>query len=173
MLGFNPYYYRTIRKAVVAFGSLFDNFTMIKYTNDDSMVETARITVPLMYMGKENFITRMLDNPDLSKAIEISLPRMSFELDPSIKYNTAAKLNSFNTAVAPGAGGGVLTQQQSVPYTLTFHLYLYFRNVEDGLQILEQILPVFNPDYTVTMNYVPEMGISRQCANHTHFCELL
>ncbi len=161
MLGASPYYFRLIRKSVIAFGNLFKDMTMIKYTNDDSMVETGRLVVPLMYEGKENFITRLLDNPDLSKAIEISLPRMSFELDPRLTYFKDGKQSSFNTSYASTSGSGVNQQMQGVPYLLTFHLYLYVRNIEDGLQLIEQILPVFNPDYTITINYVPQMGISR------------
>jgi hypothetical protein len=160
MLGNAPFYYRSIRKAVIAFGSIFNEITLVKYTND-TLQEVSRAIVPLSYERKENFITRLQDNPDLAKPVEITLPRMTFFIE-SYEYDVTRKLNSYNQQIVPGSSmSTAASQYQSVPWNLGFSLSLYVRNVEDGTQIIEQILPFFTPDYTVTINYVPELGISR------------
>jgi hypothetical protein len=158
MFGNNPYYFRTIRNCVVAFGSLFDNMIMVKYI--DGVTEKSRIVVPLTYEGKEDFITRLVDNPRLAKPIEISLPRASFAIT-SYNYAPNRKLSTYNSITVPGVNGAADQQYQPVPWDLGFELCIYVRNVEDGTQLIEQILPVFVPNYTLTINYVPELGISR------------
>lgn len=159
MQGHDPFYFRTIRRTVVAFGDLFKDITLVKYTND-TQVEQSRITVPISYSSKENFITRLADNPGLAKAVEITLPRMGFEM-VGIQYNANRKLSAFNSSFVQTSGSSVKQQYQGVPYDLRFQLYIYVRNIEDGTQIVEQILPFFNPDITLSVNYVPEMGITR------------
>lgn len=158
MFGQNPYYFRTIRNIVIAFGSLFDNMTMVKYI--DGVTETSRIVVPITYAGKEDYLTRLLDNPRLAKPVEITLPRASFEIK-SYRYAPDRKLSTYNSITIPGVNGSAQQQYQSVPWDIGFELYLYVRNTEDGTQLIEQILPVFTPNYTLTINYVPELGIAR------------
>jgi hypothetical protein len=159
MLGQAPFYFRTIRRAVIAFGSIFNDITLVQYTND-TQVELSRRTVPLAYAGKEDFITRLIDNPNLAKPVEITLPRMSFFIT-RYAYDPSRKLGTFNQTIQSASGSTAQQQYQAVPYNLDFELYLYNRNVEDGLQIIEQILPFFTPDYTVAINYIPELGIVR------------
>lgn len=158
MFGQNPYYFRTIRNCVIAFGSLFDSMIMVKYI--DGVTEKSRIVVPLVYDGKEDFITRLVDNPRLAKPVEITLPRASFEIK-SYRYAPERKLSTYNNITIPGVNGSASQQYQSVPWDLGFELCIYVRNVEDGTQLIEQIVPVFVPSYTLTVNYVPELGISR------------
>jgi T4-like virus Myoviridae tail sheath stabiliser len=159
MFGQAPYYFKTIRNCVIAFGSLFQDMTMVKYTNGTT-TEQSRLTVPIYYEGKEDFITRVLDNPRLAKPVEIVLPRAGFEI-ASFRYAPERKLNTYNSITIPGTNGSASQQYQPVPWDLGFKLYLYVRNVEDGTQLIEQILPIFTPNYTLTINYVPELGISR------------
>lgn len=111
-----------------------------------------------MYAHKEKYFARLNSDPDLQKSTQISLPRMSFELmgmsyDPSRKQNSL--LRSGNKA---NTSSRVSTQYMGVPYDLEFELNLYTRNIDDGTHIIEQILPYFNPDYTVTVNVIPEIG---------------
>ena len=153
------YYYRTIRKIVQAFGSLFNDMVLVKYTND-TQVETHRLVVPLSYSGKENFLTRLLDNPGLAKPVEITLPRAAFEVT-SYTYDPSRKLNNYISSTVPTGSGSAQQQFSPVPYNIGFELSIYVRNVEDGLQLVEQILPVFNPSYTLTLNYLPQMGITQ------------
>ena len=158
MFGQNPYYFRGIRNCVIAFGSLFQNMTMVKYIN--GVTETSRLTVPIFWEGKEDYITRLEDNERLAKPVDIILPRASFEIT-SYTYAPQRKLNTYNNIILPGINGAADQQYQSVPWDLGFNLYLYVRNIEDGAQLIEQILPVFTPSYTVAINYVPELGIVR------------
>jgi hypothetical protein len=132
---------------------------LVKYTTD-TLEEVSRLTVPLSYAGKENFLTRLLDNPDLAKPVEITLPRATFEIT-SYAYDASRKLSTYNSITVPGINGAADQQYQSVPWNIDFDLSIYVRNVEDGTQLIEQILPVFTPDYTLTINYVPALGISR------------
>lgn len=150
---FTPFYNRIIRKMVVAFGTLFNDISLIRYNNDMS-TQFERIKVPISYGPKEKFITRINSDPDLTKSIAIGIPRMSFELT-GINYDSARKqvttLKSFGASSTPGQ---VKTQNIGVPYDFNFTLSIYVRNVEDGTQIVEQILPYFTPDYIMTLNLV-------------------
>jgi hypothetical protein len=159
MLGAKPFYYRTIRRNVISFGSIFNNIEMLKYAANTN-AEISRVNVPLSYAGKENFLTRLLGNPDLHKPTQIVLPRMSFEMT-NISYDPSRKLSSYLSSFNKSTNTSVSQQYQGVPYNLDFELNLYVRNVEDGTQIIEQILPFFNPDYTISMNFVDEMEIIR------------
>lgn len=152
MLSNVHFYHRIIRKLVVGFGTLFNNVQLKKY-NKAGTVEIERIVVPLSYATKEKFYARITQDPDLAKTVEISLPRMSFELT-SIDYDPLRKQSLYNQQFAAGDNGNSLKTVQITPYNFTFTLYIYVRNTEDGTQIVEQILPYFKPDYTVTMDLV-------------------
>jgi hypothetical protein len=161
MLSGNHFYYRTIRRNVVAFGTIFKDIQMITYKKD-TYDEIQRINVPLSYAGKENFLTRLLGNPDLHKPTQIVLPRMSFEMT-GLEYDSTRKLSSYLNSYSriPGNNNEANQQYSGVPYNITFELNIYIRNVEDGTQIVEQILPYFNPDYTLSMSFVDQMNATR------------
>jgi len=153
-----PTYNRIIRKLVVGFGNLFKDITLVRYNPD--LTEAERVLVPIVYATKEFYVRRLEDDPDLSKKIQIALPRMSFEMagltyDASRKQNTNFKQFAKTTA-------GVVSQYNPVPYNFDFNLYLYVRNIEDGTQLIEHILPYFTPDYTIKLNLIPEMGITKE-----------
>jgi hypothetical protein len=152
MLSNVHFYHRIIRKLVVGFGTLFNNVQLKKY-NKAGTVEIERVVVPLSYATKEKFYARITQDPDLGRAIEISLPRMSFELT-SIDYDPLRKQSQYNLQFAAGDSGSTVKSVQITPYNFTFTLYIYVRNTEDGTQIVEQILPYFKPDYTVKMDLV-------------------
>jgi hypothetical protein len=156
MLSNQHFYYQLTRKYVVAFGNLFNNITLLR-RNKDTGAEIERMKVPLVYAHKEKYYARLQSDPDLQKAIQISLPRMSFEMlglsyDPTRKQNSLLRTAKANTATR------VASQYMGVPYDIEFELNIYARNIDDGTQIIEQILPYFNPDYTVTVNVVPDIG---------------
>jgi len=150
---FSPYYNRIIRKMVVAFGTLFNNITMIRYSNDLD-TEYERIKVPIIYSPKEKFVTRLFSDPELTRSVNTVLPRMSFEI-VSYTYDSTRKpittLKSFSTSTTPLFGK---SQNIGVPYDIEFTLSIFVRNIEDGTQIVEQILPYFTPDYTLTINFI-------------------
>lgn len=162
MLSKNHFYYRTIRRNVIAFGNIFKDIQMVAY-DATTQAEVTRINVPLTYAGKEDFLTRLLGNPDLHKPTQINLPRMSFEFT-NIEYDPSRKLSSFLSSFSKVGGNNseVYQQYSGVPYNIDFELNIYIRNVEDGTQIVEQILPFFNPDYTVSMSFVDQMDVTKE-----------
>jgi hypothetical protein len=150
---FSPFYNRIIRKMVVAFGSLFNEITLIRYNNELTQ-EYERIKVPLIYSPKEKFISRLFSDPDLTRSVNTVLPRMGFEVT-GYTYDSSRKsittLKSFATSTSKTS---VKTQNVGVPYDMDFTLSIYARNIEDGTQIVEQILPYFTPDFTITINFI-------------------
>lgn len=155
------FYHRITRKIVSAFGSLFNEVQLVRY-NKAGTTELERVLVPLVYAQKEKFYSRIKQDPDLLKSIQVSLPRMSFEII-GVSYDASRKQNSMlrNVNNALATNTTTKTQYIGVPYNYDFSLSIYVRNIEDGWQIVEQILPIFNPDYTLTLDLVNTMGIKK------------
>ena len=151
------FYHQTSRKMVVAFGSLFNTIEVRRTNSAGSVVDT--IKVPLSYGPKEKFLTRISADPNLNPSIALTVPRMGFELT-AMTYDGVRKLNTMGRNVAAGTTG-LKKQFNPVPYNWDFSLYVYVKNAEDGTQILEQILPFFTPEFTVTMNLVSSMSEKR------------
>ena len=155
------FYHESLRKVVVAFGTIFNNIIIHRTDADGSVLQ--RLKVPLSYSPKEKFLTRLEQQPNLDqREMAISLPRMGFEIsglsyDSSRKLQRVGKFKNVNTSDA----GKQYYQYNPVPYNLSFNLYSFTATAEDGLCIVEQILPYFQPDYTVTINAIPSMGIKR------------
>lgn len=149
------HYHKCIRKITASFASLFNNIILIK---DDGQ----RIVVPLEYGDKEKFVKRLQGDPELDKKIQISLPRISYQMT-GFSYDKERKLNTNNKnfAINPSNPDNAFMQYNPVPYDFEFGVTIYTRNVEDGNQIMEQILPYFSIDYSMKVNLVPEMGVSR------------
>lgn len=152
MLSNVHFYHRITRKMVVAFGTMFNNITLKRY-NKAGTQEIERINVPLMYAQKEKFYERITQDPNLANETMMTLPRMSFEMT-GINYDPLRKRSSFVNSFAAGSDNTKVKNIIASPYNFDFTLSIYVRNVEDGTQIVEQILPYFSPDYTVTLNLV-------------------
>lgn len=152
MLSNTHFYHRTIRKMVVTFGTMFNNIRLVRY-NKAGTQEIERINVPLMYSQKEKFFQRITQDPDLATETMMTLPRMSFEM-ASLTYDPLRKRSNFTNSFAAGETKSTVKNVFSVPYNFDFTLNIYVRNVEDGTQIIEQILPFFAPDYTVKMDMI-------------------
>jgi hypothetical protein len=116
--------------------------------------------VPIIYAAKEMYVKRLEEDYSLDKKVQITLPRLSFEMT-GLSYDTSRKQNT-NWKSFANTGKGVISQYNPVPYNFDFSLYLYVRNIEDGTQIIEHILPYFTPDYTIKLNLVPEMGVVKE-----------
>ena len=151
------WYHSITRKAIVAFGVMFNNLNIRRRDSNNNIVQTIR--VPLSYAPKNKMLSRILTLPDADKVkTEVTVPRLSFEVI-AFEYDGARKINLHNQTRT------VISETQSkrvygpTPYNLTVNLYAYAKNQDDGLQILEQIIPAFNPDFNVTVTYVPELGI--------------
>lgn len=156
MLGNSHFYNRTIRKVVVAFGTLFNDIVLVRY-NKAGTVEHERTRVPLSYGAKEKYLTRLTSDPNLTKSINTYVPRISFDL-VGIAYDSSRKFNTINRNFASQSDGSISGQYAPIPYNFEFDLNIYVRNTEDGTQILEQILPYFTPDFTVTVDLIPKLG---------------
>ncbi len=155
MLGNAAFYNRTIRKIVVGFGTLFNDIYLQRY-NKSGTTAYEKFKVPLSYGSKEKYLTRITSEPDFKRSVNAVVPRISFEMT-SISYDANRKqvstLQNFNNTA-----NGLKTQYLPVPYDFNFSMSIYVRNTEDGTQIIEQILPFFTPDFTVSVNFIPEMG---------------
>jgi len=160
---FGKYFYNeSLRRMTIAFGQLFNNI-IIQNTNTTGAV-TSRIKVPLAYAPKEKFLVRLDQQASLeNREFAVTLPRLGFEItglayDPSRKLTRVQKFKK----VKSGEDGKVMNYNYvPVPYNISYSLYAFTATAENGLQIIEQILPFFQPDYTVTINCVPELNIKR------------
>jgi hypothetical protein len=154
MLGNAHFYNRTIRKVVVAFGTLFNDIQVIRFTKNGT--PQLKMLVPLSYGAKEKYITRITSDPTLTKSVNTVVPRMSFNLD-GMTYDVSRKKQTTLQNFSYTQTNGVSSQYAPVPYNFDFSMSIYVRHTEDGTQILEQILPFFTPDFTVTVNFIDGM----------------
>lgn len=162
MLNNNVFYYGSIRKCIVGFGTLFSDIYIDRKQGDSVSGTTAqRLQVPLAYAPKEKWLVRLDQDPDLSNNVYISLPRMSFEII-GYNYDAQRKLNRMQQIKCGDIDGSVSTMYTPVPYNIDLSLYVLTKTQEDGLQIIEQILPTFTPEYTLTLNVVPEMNVKME-----------
>ena len=157
------FYNEGLRKLTIAFGQLFNNI-VLQNTSSTGAV-TKRIRVPLAYAPKEKFIVRLEQQANLQddRAVSITLPRLGFEIT-GLSYDPTRKLNKMNKTIRvkeSEEGKKHNFNFTPVPYNINFSLYSFTATAENGLQIIEQILPFFQPEYTVTMNVVPELEIKR------------
>lgn len=138
-------------------GTLFND---IHITRTNSSGNTTHLLkIPLSYAPKEKMLTRFEGDPSIDRETALSLPRMSFEM-LSLNYDSSRKLNSIGRVSAKDTDANKLKYQYNpVPYNFDFRLYVYVKNAEDGTKIIEQILPFFTPDWTSTLNLIPEMNV--------------
>ena len=159
MLGVT-YYHQTIRKYVAVFGTLFNDLN-IERTNASGTV-TEKVKIPLAYGPKQKWLLAMSDTTASRKVTATRSPRMGFALT-SVDYDSVRKLNTVGKNWAANSSLSttttLLSQFNPVPYNFAFDLFILVKNAEDGTQILEQILPYFTPEFTVTVNTIPDMGI--------------
>ncbi|MGA1047556.1 MAG: tail sheath stabilizer and completion protein [Minisyncoccia bacterium] len=155
------FYHESLRKVVVAFGTIFNNITIHRTDSSGNVVQSLK--VPLAYSPKEKFLTRLEQQPNLdNREFSVTLPRMGFEI-AGISYDPSRKLQKLGKfkAVKSTSTSIMDYQYNPVPYNISFNLFSFTATAEGGLQIIEQILPYFQPDYTVTINAIPSMGIKR------------
>jgi len=134
---------------VVAFGALFNQIKISRATSSG----TEYIEVPLAYAPKEKYKVRLAGDPYLQNPMQITLPRMAFEIT-GFAYDPARKRNSMQRNVVRDTQTSAMKYTfAEVPYNIDFGLYVYTRNMDDGLQIVEQILPYFAPEFVATVNF--------------------
>ena len=161
MLG-QQFYHETVRNIIVAFGTMFNNLQIVR--KDNSGTVTQAMKVPLAYGPKQKWLTRLDADPSLANSVAITLPRLGFEIG-SLTYDSTRKLNrvqKFKKVKSASSDANKLdTQFMPVPYNMDITLYAMAKNSDDALQMVEQILPFFQPDYTLTLNDMADMGIKR------------
>ena len=155
----HDFYHGTLRRYVIMFGNLFNEIQVDRYDTAGTKLQT--VNVPIEYGPKQKFIQRVTSDPDLNRHVSTTLPRLGFEFT-SMSYAPQRKLNSAHK-ITKGVNTGGLDfnyMHTPVPYDFNFSLHALFRNTEDGTQIVEQIVPFFTPDFTVTMKMIPEMSVN-------------
>ena len=160
---FGTYFYNeSMRRMTIGFGQIFNNIQIKRKDSNGNITQSIR--VPLAYAPKEKFLARLDAQPNLDeREFAITLPRMSFEIT-GIQYDSSRKLTRVQKFkhVKAGTEGKVINYNfVPVPYNISYNLYSFTASAEAGLQIIEQILPFFQPDYTVTVNAIPELNIKR------------
>lgn len=151
------FYWGTIRKAIVAFGSMFNNITIERKDADGNVVQIQK--VPLAYSPKQKFLTKIRQQPNVDvQNVQIVLPRMGFEMI-SLDYDPNRKIAPIQQSRTINSSTSANSQYAPTPYNIGILLFIYAKNQDDGLQIIEQILPYFNPDYNLTIKAVPELNI--------------
>ena len=162
MLG-QYFYNESLRKCIIAFGSLFNDIYITRKNSAGTDVQSLK--VPLAYGPKQKFMVRLDADPNLDQKVAITLPRIGFEIagfdyDPSRKLNRIIKRKKVANTEDKKLKQ-ISTQHSPVPYNLNFEMFVMTKNSDDGIQIVEQILPFFQPEYTVTIKEVPEMDVVR------------
>lgn len=145
------FYHKRIRTAVSVFGSLFNNLYVLRTNSAGEVI--SQVKCPLAYAPRRNFIDRldeMLNGEDAERRVAIKLPRMSFEI-VDMSYDPSRQLPKLNNFVQPSTEDARRKFYTSVPYNILFQLNLYAKTQDDALQMVEQILPYFAPQYTVTV----------------------
>lgn len=157
---FEYFYHQILRKTIVSFGTLFNNIN-IQQTDEQGNVTSIR-KVPLAYGPTQKFLARLEQSPDLNKPVQITLPRMSFEFT-GLNYDASRKLaptQSFTT-VLKSDNTDIRRAYMPVPYNMEFELSVMTQLNDDMLQIVEQILPYFQPSYTLSVDLVETIGEKR------------
>ena len=160
---FGDYFYnQSLRKMTIAFGQIFNNIQIRRKDSSGNTVQSIR--VPLGYGPKEKFLTRLDQQPSLdNREFAVTLPRLGFEIS-GIQYDPTRKLTRVQKfkRVKTGKTGKIMDfNYMPVPYNISFNLFSFTATAEGGLQIIEQILPFFQPHFTVTVNAISELDIKR------------
>ena len=162
MLGNRQFYHETVRNIIVGFGTLFNDIHVVRKNNSGAITQSMK--VPLAYGPKQKWLARIDQDAGLDSKVAITLPRMGFEIQ-NLTYDPARKLNrvqKFKKVKSSASNSNKLdTQFMPVPYNLNIQLYAMAKHSDDALQMVEQILPYFQPDYTLTIKDMPEMGVAR------------
>jgi len=147
---FRYFYNESIRKIVVGFGSLFNDIHIAR--KDKNGDEVQRIRVPLTYGPKEKFIRRLEEQSSITDPPKnmITLPRLGFDMT-GIQYDASRKINKLNKIIKREPGKNSFSSFSESPFNLSFNLYVFTRNIDDNLQIVEQIVPYFSPEFIVSI----------------------
>lgn len=158
MLSHGPFYWGTIRKSIIAFGNMFSDILIERKNSTEETNQT--IKVPISYAPKQNFIARIEQQPDIDTSVaQVVLPRMAFEIS-GIQYDPTRKISPITkNRIVNSTSNSLSAQYAPTPYNIGMNLYIYARNQDDAFQVVEQIIPFFNPDYNLVLRALPDMNI--------------
>jgi hypothetical protein len=152
-----PFYHQTIRNTVIAFGAMFSQIKVPRADNTGEIIQT--VAVPISYGPKEKIFVKLRQDPDHENHIYTILPRMAFEITG---YSYAAERKANKNNIIRCFKDDVMTGVYSpVPYDLNIELSVLTKGAEDGFAIIGQILPVFSPEYTITIDAIKDMSIKQ------------
>ena len=157
MLG-KYYYHEIIRKTIISFGTLFNDIHIRHDDGDGNSVSDMK--VPLAYGPVQKFLAKLTQQSELNKPIQINMPRMSFEMT-SIQYDSTRKSSLIQTFKTCEDGSKTKKVFMPVPYNIGFELNILSKLNDDSLQIIEQILPYFQPHFNLTVDLVDSIGEKR------------
>ena len=159
MLGHKPFYWGHHRRYIAIFGTLFNDISIVRKSSDPSTADRT-IKVPLSFVQKDKVLERFHQNPALRESWNNIFPRMAFEMGSPV-YAGYRKENTVHRSMIGRDGTKASMQYSPAPYDINFILTVFATKIEDGLQIVEQILPFFQPEYTVNAKEIPEFGLER------------
>lgn len=156
---FEYFYHEVLRRTVISFGTLFNDITIQKKDSDGDTFST--IEVPLAYGPKQKFLARLEQSPNLNRPVQMSLPRMSFEM-VGISYDSSRKVTNTQSFLAKAKDNSQIVKSYvPVPYNIEFELAIMTKLNDDMLQIVEQILPYFQPSFNLTIDLNSTIGEKR------------
>lgn len=145
---------------VIAFGRIFEDMKIERFDAQKNVTQVIR--VPLTYAPKNKLLLRADQDPDALKTAAVELPHMAFEISPNFEYDGSRKLSPLEKFVRLDMNDANRMKREyvPVPYNMTMNLYVYANKIKDGNKIIEQILPFFTPDWTLNIEFVPDMNLS-------------
>ena len=157
----HTFYWGLIRKYVSYFGTCFNDIEITRTIKGGSEPSDL-IKVPLTYAPKKRVLVRFDQDPGIDRPSAITLPRMAFEIAGSIQYDATRNLPGLNkfASLEPTDANKMKIMYVGCPINIPFNLYIYVKNTEDGTKIIEQILPFFKPEWTASVQLIPEHGIT-------------
>jgi len=150
-------YHSAIRKYIIMFGNMFNDIDVVRYNSAGTAIQTIR--VPIAYGPKEKYLARIRQDANLDRGLAAVLPRLAFEIT-GFSYDSARAMNKQNRITSIGSGNNALRSSFApAPYNIDITLYGMFANNEDAVQVVEQILPYFKPEWTNSVKIVPSLGV--------------
>ena len=153
-----PFRHSIIKNTILTFGAMFGGINILRQNSQDAIEQT--VAVPITYGAKEKILVRLRQDPTFDAQVMVTLPRMAFEIT-AINFDTTRALNKHQKITCHKPDGSVLGVFAPVPYNLSISLYLLTKGTEDSLDVIEQILPTFMPEYTAKVRIIPTMNITQ------------
>jgi hypothetical protein len=151
----HQFYHGTIRKYIIMFGNMFNDINIDRFDKSGNIIQS--LNVPIAYGPREKFLARLREDPNLNQEVATILPRLSFEIT-NISYDQARTINKMHNISSRGAGADVLASTSTpIPYDINITLNGMFATNEDAVQVVEQVLPFFRPEWTHSLRLVDDL----------------